>query len=756
MSDLFKFTEYAKQVSMELESNDDKIICSAMSSKLIVIYTQALATAKGMVHLLNPVVKEASVIGPYPKIIDINCEGSVVAVGFSEGIVAFDAAIDSELLRFYGNDVRRVALCGIQSTGSTTVSYASEDTIYILQKGWVRVSSNPLIKNVIQADVLNSYLMYLYSIHQVGITLYNLQSMYVFQRHPRDNAAVLDLKFLSLTRYMVMSDLTVTIYEIFKEGIFERSKPAAKISLDYMPESWITYNQKYMVVLDPNYFIHINSLENEEIYSEKVNLKGKIIHDGLNNTPFYIVSDSRILKISPYTAQERLAWLQENGKIEEAYEFAKMNSLTTQDLETSIMNRLIEKKDWSKAIDTCIEICQKNFEAWKHWVYEFSNVGELKQIIKYVPLEIITGMDASSLFIEIVNEGELDTVMYLLDHWPSHFWNSYKVPVALTVKNFGHALAKFYENTGQITNALNFYITHHDPHCFKLLLQNPDHFKILKEDPGLLPHLFETDSDLARDVVLSQRRELPPRLVVANLKPHHALHYIIELEYREPNASIEFEAEMLDLIIVENPSYVTEFISKCKSLDLEDALNKCLKYNLNEATVAILLKLGRKTEAEDILKRDFDTAVPYLKQHVSSDLWEAVIQKGLEKPETTRKLLKLLHYYKNPGAIISKLDIDKYRSEVMELVISISQLVKITHYAHRATIRDILDFNRSLVQALQEQILVQPPFICSVCAQPLKDRVIIRRCGHHSHSGCGDVCNFCSYKNISIKLFELD
>eukprot|EP01103_Thecamoeba_quadrilineata_P012993 TRINITY_DN3480_c0_g1_i3.p1 TRINITY_DN3480_c0_g1~~TRINITY_DN3480_c0_g1_i3.p1 ORF type:complete len:463 (+),score=76.29 TRINITY_DN3480_c0_g1_i3:133-1521(+) len=98
---------------------------------------------------------------------------------------------------------------------------------------------------------------------------------------------------------------------------------------------------------------------------------------------FYIVSPKDIIVVRRCDIEDRLKWLTENKKYEQALKtvqehekYLKPDVLV--DIGEKYISHLLDKKDYVNAANLCASVLKKNSKLWEKWIFEFLHARQIK------------------------------------------------------------------------------------------------------------------------------------------------------------------------------------------------------------------------------------------------------------------------------------------------------------------------------------------------------------------------------------------
>lgn len=483
----------------------------------------------------------------------------------------------------------------------------------------------------------------------------------------------------------------------------------------------------------------------------------------------FVVAPKDVVVASPYDPDDRVNWLLQHGKYEEALTATPLcRKHTDKSVGGSYLDHLLAEGCWQEAARLCLRVFGRDRLAWHEHIYKFARAHQLRAVAQYLPR---AGTDPCG-------PGALDPQVYemvLYEHLrldPNGFlalvreWrepglyntaaviNAVLEHLLVTDTNdkptLMEALAVLYGHDGRYDKALAMYLKLGHPGVFSLVakydLQNAIHEMIVD--------LVSLDAEKACDLLIGSGPSAPPvapEVVVSRLDSHEPLlhSYLHALDRRDPKLSAPYHGRMVRLYSVFNRDCLLPFLKRSDQYPIAEALDICQKRKYNAEMVYLLGRIGDTREALELINRelkDVQQALAFCQEHDDPDLWRDLIDHSLEKPDLITYLLPRIGGHIDPRALVERLkkgvSIPGLRDALVSMLRGYRLQVGIQEGCQKLLVADYFGLHERLVSTQKRGLGVADELVCGACHRRLLPRpasprpLLVYNCRHTFHEQC--------------------
>ena len=387
--------------------------------------------------------------------------------------------------------------------------------------------------------------------------------------------------------------------------------------------------------------------------------------DDLEEPMYYIVSPRDIILARLRCADDRVQWLLERHRYEDALIVAEnagaeLKSTSRQEVGTKYLEHLVGARKFDEAASLMTDLLAGSVTLWERWIFDFARLRELHTLAPHIPTSKPTlkpSVYEMILRVFMTNPDDHARFVATIQAWPRGIYSTRTVVEAARqrISSGGdsallrEALAELYMMEGRRDLALGIF----------LQLQRPGLFGFI-ETHNLVPAvsdkvvlLMQLDADRATALLLDNLDEIPPGKVVVQLSKaqppsvqRRMLHtYLHALYERDSQAGAEFHELQVPLYAEFDASKLMGFLSGSAHYPLEAAYEVCESRGLTKEQVYLLGRMGKSKRALGLIMErlgDIGQAIDFVQneQHASDDeLWDALIEYSLNSPKLVGALL---------------------------------------------------------------------------------------------------------------------
>ncbi|KAJ3398291.1 hypothetical protein CcCBS67573_g05422 [Chytriomyces confervae] len=222
-------------------------------------------------------------------------------------------------------------------------------------------------------------------------------------------------------------------------------------NVDVLPTEENARIAKRLVSQQPE--VHVVDMSGEHVANDVLNVFG-YEHYRANDyqlaylatagdTTFYIVSPKDIIVARPRNTDDRIKWLTDNSRFEEALHLAEKVMDNRREADGSLyegtmqvedviriglgyMKSLMDEENYAKAASMSPKVLRNDAKLWEEWVYLFIGVDKLAEILPFIPYKPETAQLSKTAYEMILSrflETDKKMFVHLIKTWPTDLYN---------------------------------------------------------------------------------------------------------------------------------------------------------------------------------------------------------------------------------------------------------------------------------------------------------------------------------------------
>ncbi|XP_053961064.1 vacuolar protein sorting-associated protein 41 homolog isoform X1 [Anastrepha ludens] len=518
----------------------------------------------------------------------------------------------------------------------------------------------------------------------------------------------------------------------------------------------------------------------EEICTDSLSLRGYqeyTVNDYslgciIEENRYFIVAPKDIVVASLYETDDRVKWLVDHRKFEEAMEVISTHggSWSLLSVAKLYINHLLAMKQYDDAAKLCLRVLGNKKSLWEEEVFKFVKCQQLRSVSAYLPTSDDCKLDPHVYEIVLYEYLKFDAkgFLNLIKEWPSHLYNCKAVINAIhdnfrkqNANELLEALAILYLHQRDYESALRMY----------LKLQNADVFEMIRRynlydaiHKMIIP-LIQLDRERAFKI-LFEKNKIPPEIVVQQLEQNQEYLYWYLDALDKVNKSGKYHWKLVNLYAKYEPEKLLPFLKRSNHYPMQEALDICKRELFYPEMVYLLGQMGNTIEALNIIIekiKDIEMAIEFCKERNDSDLWNILIDESVKEPAIVLKLLDGIVDYVDPVAVVEKIKLGQkipgLRDAVVKLLWDYRLQVEIRKSAQKLQLEFYYDQHARVVNTQNRGRYISSSERCLKCNRsvlsmneniaPLND-IVVFLCGHVYHTNCvpggigNEHCEFCN------------
>ncbi|CAD6996770.1 unnamed protein product [Ceratitis capitata] len=523
----------------------------------------------------------------------------------------------------------------------------------------------------------------------------------------------------------------------------------------------------------------------EEICTDSLSLRGYqeyTVNDYslgciIEENRYFIVAPKDIVVASLYETDDRVKWLVDHRKFEEAMEVISTHggSWTLISVAKLYINHLLSLKQFDDAAKLCLRVLGNKKSLWEEEVFKFFKCSQLRAVSAYLPTSDDCKLDPHVYEMVLYEYLKHDAkgFLNLIKEWPSNLYNCAAVINAIhdnfrkqNANELLEALAILYLHQRDYESALRMY----------LKLQNADVFEMIRRydlydaiHKMIIP-LIQLDRERAFKI-LFENKKIPPEIVVQQLEQNQEYLYWYLDALDKVDKSGKYHWKLINLYAKYEREKLLPFLKGSNHYPMQEALDVCKRELFYPEMVYLLGQMGNTIEALNIIIekiKDIEMAIEFCKEHNDSDLWNILIDESVKEPEIVLKLLDGIVDYVDPVAVVEKIklgqDIPGLRDAVVKLLWDYRLQVEIRKSAqniqhefyYKQHAKEVTMQNRGRCVPSSDRCMRcnRPVLTLNEHIPPVNDLVIFL-CGHVYHQKCApgstinERCEFCNPSDLN-------
>ncbi|XP_017786733.1 PREDICTED: vacuolar protein sorting-associated protein 41 homolog [Nicrophorus vespilloides] len=477
---------------------------------------------------------------------------------------------------------------------------------------------------------------------------------------------------------------------------------------------------------------------------------------------FFIVAPKDIVIASPYDLDDRIHWLIQHSKYEEALT-AITNANTRENKKYTIENvgiayldYLLSRKLYDTAGKLCFKIFGKNKGMWEEEIFKFATVHQLRSVSPYIPQSLDCKLDKHIYEMVLYEYLKMDShgFLKLVKEWNHQLYNTSAMINAVLEhlliceidKNlYLEALACLYSYERQYDKSLSMYLTLENKDVFNLI-QKHNLYNIVD---NMIVELMNLDQGKAIALFLEKNR-IPSEVVVAKLADHAMLLYKYLDEFDKTDSKNQYHGQLVKLYSIFDRDKLLPLLKRSKHYPIQEALDICVKAKYYPEMVFLLARIGDTKEALELIineLKDMQYAITFCQQQNDPDLWNDLINHSLDKPEFITFLLQSLGTYMDPTVLIKKIQPNKeipgLKNSLVKMLCTYNLQVSFQEGCKKILVSDYFNLHNKLVRTQQRGVNVSDQMFCGACHRKIlqtdhsrRDSIIVFNCKHSFHERC--------------------
>jgi hypothetical protein len=478
-------------------------------------------------------------------------------------------------------------------------------------------------------------------------------------------------------------------------------------------------------------------------------------HSSHDDRLLYIYGPKGIMVVQTRSSMDRIQWLQERCRFDEALEIAQgleePERIVLQ-VGEAYLEHLFESKDYITAARVCPRVLGNEAAPWERWVFLFGQAGMLHLLAPSLPISSPTlapstyDLAASACLTYLAREKKtlmdgswLSELRDIARRWPPSLYDargllskvkarlaatSISSPVSTRSAALLSVAALLHAALGEHAEALQASVQagRQSSSAVNLELDPFDYVMthgLFAIAASMVEELMELDAQRTLKLLIDAAEDVDIGRVVSRLegKPpwEHHLYRFLHASWRRDPSSVAFYADLYVSLCAEyEPSRLHHLLTVDTSYRLDTALKACRAHGLINESVYVLGRMGSWEEALRVVitnLRDVKSAVDLLQDQNDqsrAELWGLLL--GLVSQQADSELTgSLLDYADgvslNPLQIINSIPdgmaIDRLRDRIVRLVLEIDASREIRRGSAAALRSDCLELLDALLITLK-------------------------------------------------------
>lgn len=356
------------------------------------------------------------------------------------------------------------------------------------------------------------------------------------------------------------------------------------------------------------------------------------------------------------------------------------------------VDHLIAQEKYEDAAKVCSRVFENNAKLWEQEVYKFVKVKKLRFVSPYLPRSIDCKLSPQVYEMVLYDYllSDREGFLQLIKEWTPNLYNPSAVINAIQNhfdkkdKNILlEALAILYSYEKQYDKALAVY----------LKLQHKDVFQLIKKHnlyniiQSMIVELINLDSEKAISLLL-ERNKISSDIVVQQLKDHERFLFLYLDSLDKIDSSGKFDEQLVNMYVKYDREKLLPFLKRSRTYPLQDAYELCKNKLFYPEMVYLLDRMGDSTQALTIIMKnmkDVGMAIEFCREHNDLELWEFLVNEGVDKPEIITKLLDgIAGFMINPEMLIERIklgqEIPGLKNSLVNMLMGFNLQVSIMSY----------------------------------------------------------------------------
>nr|XP_019538216.2 vacuolar protein sorting-associated protein 41 homolog [Aedes albopictus] len=490
----------------------------------------------------------------------------------------------------------------------------------------------------------------------------------------------------------------------------------------------------------------------------------------IEENQYFIVSPKDIVVATLYETDDRVKWLLEHGKFEEAMEVIAKHGgkYSLANVARLYLDHLLSLKQFDDAAKLCLRAFQNNTQLWEEEVYKFVKVKQLRSVSGYLPRSAECRLNPHVYEMVLYEYLQLDPdgFLHIVKEWEPWLYNTKAVINAIN-DHFNkkdanillEALAILYSHEKEYDKALTMYLKLQHKDVFELI-RNHNLYSVIKDT---IVQLIELDSDKAIAMLL-EKNKIPAEDVAKELESREDYLYRYLDAYDKTDNSGKFHWKLVTLYAKYDPSKLLSFLKRSNNYPIQEAFDICKQKLFYPEMVYLLGRMGNTREALSIIihkLEDIQMAIDFCKEHDDMDLWNDLINESVDNPYIMTKLLDGIAGFINPEILVNKIkkgqEIPGLKNSIIKMLCGFSLQVSIQDGCNQILVTDYFNMHERLAKVQQGALPITGENTCGLCRRDIivKDPprtetdIVVFNCRHYFHENClpdkynTDYCTVC-------------
>ncbi|XP_055681248.1 vacuolar protein sorting-associated protein 41 homolog [Lutzomyia longipalpis] len=499
----------------------------------------------------------------------------------------------------------------------------------------------------------------------------------------------------------------------------------------------------------------------------------------IEENQYFIVSPKDIVVASPYEHDDRIQWLIEHGRFEQAMEVISVHGgrYSLVSVARLYLDHLLTHGLYEDAAKLCLRAFGNDKLLWEEEVYKFVKVQQLRAVSMYLPRSMDCKLNPHVYEMVLYEYLKLEPpgFLALIKEWHPTLYNTSAVINAVqdhyNEKDKAillESLAILYSHEKKYEKALAMY----------LKLQHKDVFALIKKHDlyavihRMIVPLMQLDTEKAIAMLL-EKNKIASDVVVAQLEAREDYLYVYLDALDRVDPSGRFHWKMVGLYAKYAREKLLPFLKRSNKYPIQEAYDICKERLYYPEMVYLLGRMGNTREALSILLHKLENVqlgIEFCKDNDDMDLWHDLINESLDKPHVMTKLLDGIAGYINPDLLVSKIKLGQkipgLKKSLIKTLTDYSLQVTIQDGCNQILVTDYFNLHEKLYKTQQKAIHISNDFQCGLCRRSVltkestlygntqsngKHDILAFNCRHVFHENClpdksVDFCTICKSK----------
>lgn len=495
---------------------------------------------------------------------------------------------------------------------------------------------------------------------------------------------------------------------------------------------------------------------------------------------FVILSPKDIVAACPYDSDDKIDWLLEHCKFENALEVVSSPSKSLQrhslhSVGRAYLDHLLASEKYDQAALHMHKILGNDKYRWEKEVIKFATINQLRSVAKYLPCRPEEALSpyiyemVLSEYLKNDSDGFLETVK----KWSCRGLYNVQAVINVTLEHILEsdpktnmvlleALAILYSYSGQHDKALAMYIKIQNKGVFDLIRSH----NLYTTCQSMLKELMNLDANETISVLMEKNKVFDRDLIVSKLSnnSYYLYLYLDALERRDPKNCYKYHALLVKLYADFNREKLLPLLKESNHFSIQEALDICQEHSFLPEMVYLLGRIGNTQEALSLLMKigDIEKAINFCKEHDDQDLWEDLINYSLKEPEFITILLQRIAAFVDPRMLVQRIEsgieVPGLKASLVKMLQDYNLQVSVQEGCNAIIAADHFNLHQRVVNIQQKGTLVGDEHFCGVChlkiiTKNTKDfhppaDFLLFHCNHIFHESClpsdSKICRICT------------